>query len=163
MSEDEFDDDEVSHQLEEDEILARQIYNDFQMELEQEEAIHEQELLKAKQSELEQNRRLREEQDLEYKQALEAAILPLKSIIPVEIENPPIHYICPISNQIMDNPICDNSDNVCYEKSVFLKYLRDHDNKNPDEKYVDKTKLSINNNLKSEIALWKRENPQWQK
>ena len=156
MNENDFDDDaEVSHQLEEDELLARQIYNEFQMELEQEEAIHEQELIKAKQLELEQNRRLREEQDLEYKKALEAAILPLKP------ENPPIHYICPISNEIMDYPICD--DNICYEKSVFLKYLRDHDNKNPDGKFVDKTKLSINNNLKSEIALWKRENPQWKK
>jgi len=169
----------IKYQMEEDERMAIEMHNEIQRMLQQEEHERQLQIQKEKEQEeyrkqLEENRRIREEQDLEYKKALEEIakkreskkpIPPIPPIpsIPSIPPIPPNHFICPISNEIMENPIYEKDQTKCYEKKVFLKYLQENNQRDPEGNHVDKTKLSIHIALKSEIALWKRENPDWKK
>ena len=97
--------------------------------------------------ELDERRRIIAEQDRDYEEEL-------NKNKPEEI---PIRFICPISNKIMENPIYDEETRTHYEKSVLLKYLSEHNNKNQNGIPINRSKLIIDNTLKQEIFLWKRE------
>jgi rubrerythrin len=102
---------------------------------------------------LEERRKIIAEQDREYEESL-IKNKPTENPKPPEI---PTMFICPISNVIMENPIYDPETNKNYEKSVLLKYLNDHNNKNQDGITINRSKLTMNNSLKQEIFYWKRE------
>lgn len=102
---------------------------------------------KKQQLDLEDRRRVIEEQNREYEDAV-------NKDKPPEI---PMRFICPISNKIMENPIYHEESNTHYEKIVLLKYLTDNNNKTPSGVLINKSKLVMDNPLKQEIFLWKRE------
>ena len=141
----------------EEEVMIRQIQELKELEQKEKEA-------EIRRKENEERRILRETQDKEYLETLKKPE-PKPQPKPIEIVKPipPSHFICPITNQIMTTPLCDTENNISYEKSAILKYLRENQNKNLEGKHVNHSKLIINNELKSEISLWKRENPLWVK
>ena len=110
---------------------------------------------KVKEKELEERRRLILEQDQLY---AESIILEKKREEEKREEEKrvPQQLLCPISNKIMENPIKDEH-GISYEKSVLLRYLLEHDNKNHLGNKINKSTLSINITLKQEIYRWKRE------
>jgi hypothetical protein len=159
-------------QMEEDEALARKIQEDYERaldQLEEEDAIHQVEYQEEiernseKRNEYELSRLLREEQDREYQEALTTAHhtqyveTSWCDRLDFDAPKPPDHYICPITNTVMTNPLMD-SDGNCYEKDAILKYLKHNNNIGPLGKPIQKIALSTNNKLKIEIAYWKREN-----
>jgi hypothetical protein len=109
----------------------------------------EEEQKRKRQQEIEARRKLIEEQDREYQE----------SIIEDKPPEIPIHFICPISKKIMENPIFDPETNTNYEKQVLIKYLNENNDKNHDGININRSNLIINNNLKQEIFYWKREHP----
>lgn len=159
-------------QMEEDEALARKIQEDYERaldQLEEEDAIHRVEYQEEierdneKRSEYELSRLLREEQDKEYQEALLSALHqePIQTTWCERLEfdepKPPDQYICPITNAVMTNPMVD-SDGICYEKDAILNYLKQNNSLGPHGKPIQKSALSMNHKLKTEIAYWKREN-----
>jgi len=160
-------------QMEEDEAFARKIQEDYERafeQLEEEDAIHQVEYQEEiernneKRSEYELSRLLREEQDREYQEALLGAHdhtqhvkTPWCQNLEFDAPKPPDQYICPITNAVMTNPMVD-SDGICYEKDAILNYLKQNNSVGPRGKSIQKSALSMNHKLKTEIAYWKREN-----
>jgi hypothetical protein len=170
-----------------DEEYARKLQQEYIKEAlleQQQEEEHRRELRRL---ENEENARIRLQQDMEYLECLN--VIPKNNItfqnneyipppppIPHPIthnepepdklpepENikPPQHFICPISNKIIDIPIRDIEDNIYYDKKSLLQYLKENNNKNHNGKIIDKQNLITDNNLKTEIFLWLREHPEY--
>ena len=170
---------ELTNQLSEDEKLAILMQTEYIEEARAYQRAEEEHQKNLRRLQNEENARIRLQQDIEYLEtirvlpkqntqtnnpiALDTPILlppPPPQIIPVKI-TPPNHFICPISKKIIDIPLCDSEDNICYDKKTLLKYLQENDNKNHNGKHIDRNKLIMNNLLKTEIALWRREHPEW--
>lgn len=166
-----------------DEEYARLLQNEFLQELflEQQEEERQKEIRRL---ENEENARIRLQQDMEYLECLnvipknnrnientENVIIPqipplpetsiIEDIAEHEFFKPPERFICPLSNKIMDIPIRDYEDNICYDKKTLLQYLKENNNKNHNGKLIDKQNLITDNNLKTEIFLWLREHPEY--
>ena len=166
-----------------DEEYARLLQNEFlqEMYLEQQQEERQKEIRRL---ENEENARIRLQQDMEYLECLnvipknnrniessEPVIIPQIPPLPEtsliedraehEFFKPPERFICPLSNKIMDIPMRDNDDNICYDKKTLLQYLKENNNKNHNGKIIDKQNLVTDNNLKSEIFLWIRQHPEY--
>ena len=171
-----------------DEEYARQLQQEYIKEAlleQQQEEEHKRELRRL---ENEENARIRIQQDMEYLECLnvipknniafqnnediphstqpigdnEIEELPDKeNITQPAIIKPPQHFICPISNKIIEIPIRDIEDNIYYDKKSLLQYLKENNNKNHNGKIIDKQNLMTDNNLKTEIFLWLREHPEY--
>lgn len=161
-----------------DEEYARQLQQEYIKEAlleQQQEEEHRRELRRL---ENEENARIRLQQDMEYLECLN--VIPKNNITfqnneyiphstqPIgdsepepEIIKPPQHFICPISNKIIEIPIRDIEDNIYYDKKALLQYLKENNNKNHNGKIIDKQNLVTDNNLKTEIFLWLREHPEY--
>ena len=167
-----------------DEEYARQLQQEFYQEALLEQQQEEERRKELRRLENEENARIRIQQDMEYLECLnvipknnrtiedsEPVIIPHipplhdSSIIEPnpepDIIKPPEHFICPLSNKIMDIPIRDNDDNICYDKKTLLQYLKENNNKNHNGKIIDKQNLITDNILKTEIFLWLREHPDY--
>jgi len=168
-----------------DEAYARQLQEEFIQEAMLEEQHQQERMRETRRLENEENARIRLQQDMEYLECLN--VIPKNNITTVQnIENippppppptspepiqevepepviskPPQHFICPISKKIIDIPIRDNEDNICYDKKSLLLYLKENNNKNHNGKTVDKQNLITDNNLKTEIFLWLRHHPEY--
>jgi ribosome-binding ATPase YchF (GTP1/OBG family) len=142
---------EMQRQMKHVEETSNQLSNDYEMNLLKEKKEEEQ-------SARIQREQLIEEQDRLYLESMEQDRLYL--IKKNEKTIPPTEFICPISNNIIETPLRDEDGN-CYEKSIILKYLKENDGKNHLGKIIAKSKLVIDNVLKSEIGYWKREHPNW--
>lgn len=167
-----------------DEEYARLLQNEFLQELFLEQQQEEERQKELRRLENEENARIRLQQDMEYLECLnvipknnrniensEPVIIPpipplpetsiIEDISVHEIFKPPERFICPLSNKIMDIPIRDYEDNICYDKKTLLQYLKENNNKNHNGKLIDKQNLITDNNLKTEIFLWLREHPEY--
>jgi hypothetical protein len=164
-----------------DEEYARQLQQEFLQEALLERQHEEERIKEMRRLENEENARIRLQQDMEYLECLnvipknnrsiensEGVIippLPVSSIIEPtseqDIIKPPEHFICPLSNKIMDIPIRDNEDNICYDKKTLLQYLKENNNKNHNGKTIHKQNLITDNILKTEIFLWLRQHPDY--
>ena len=169
-----------------DEEYARQLQQEFYQEALLEQQQEEERRKELRRLENEENARIRLQQDMEYLECLnvipknnrsiensEPVIIPPIPPLPVssiieptfepepEIIKPPKHFICPLSNKIIDIPIRDNEDNICYDKKSLLQYLKENNNKNHNGKVIDKQNLITDNILKTEIFLWLREHPDY--
>ena len=167
-----------------DEEYARLLQNEFLQELFLEQQQEEERQKEIRRLENEENARIRLQQDMEYLECLnvipknnrnientENVIIPqipplpetsiIEDIAEHEIFKPPERFICPLSNKIMDIPIRDYEDNICYDKKTLLQYLKENNNKNHIGKLIDKQNLITDNNLKTEIFLWLREHPEY--
>jgi hypothetical protein len=168
-----------------DEAYARQLQEEFIQEAMLEEQHQQERMRETRRLENEENTRIRLQQDMEYLECLN--VIPKNNITTVQsIENippppptspiqevepepelepviskPPEHFICPISKKIIDIPIRDNEDNICYDKKSLLLYLKENNNKNHNGKPIDKQNLITDNNLKTEIFLWLRDHPEY--
>ena len=168
-----------------DEAYARQLQEEFIQEAMLEEQHQQERMRETRRLENEENARIRLQQDMEYLECLN--VIPKNNITTVQnIENippppptspiqevepepelepviskPPEHFICPISKKIIDIPIRDNEDNICYDKKSLLLYLKENNNKNHNGKPIDKQNLITDNNLKTEIFLWLRDHPEY--
>jgi hypothetical protein len=168
-----------------DEAYARQLQQEYIQEAMLEEQHQQERMRETRRLENEENVRIRLQQDMEYLECLN--VIPKNNITTVQnIENippppptspiqevepepemepviskPPQHFICPISKKIIDIPIRDNEDNICYDKKSLLLYLKENNNKNHNGKTVDKQNLITDNNLKTEIFLWLRDHPEY--
>jgi hypothetical protein len=172
-----------------DEAYARQLQEEFIQEAMLEEQHQQERMRETRRLENEENARIRLQQDMEYLECLN--VIPKNNITTVQnIENippppptspepiqevelgeekeqepviskPPEHFICPISKRIIDIPIRDNEDNICYDKKSLLLYLKENNNKNHNGKTVDKQNLITDNNLKTDIFLWLRDHPEY--
>lgn len=150
------DDDEIIAKLLEEELLFAELEEQnvfFQKKNEEQDNSNEEE-----QSIRLQREQLKEEQDRLYLESIEQDRLYLikKNEKPI----PPPEFICPISNNIIETPLRDE-DGISYEKGVILKYLKENNGKNHLGKIIEKSKLIVDNVLKSEIGYWKREHPNW--
>lgn len=130
--------------------LLRWEYENNLMNERIEEEKNKEEAKKEEKKQLEERRRIIAEQDREYEESL----IQNKPEDPPEI---PSKFICPISNKIMENPIYDEETHTHYEKAILLKYLSEHNNRNQNGIPINRSKLVIDNTLKQEIFLWKRE------
>jgi hypothetical protein len=167
-----------------DEEYARHLQQEFYQEALLEQQQEEERRKELRRLENEENARIRLQQDMEYLECLniipknnrtiensEPVIIPNIPQLPVssiieptfepEIIKPPKHFICPLSKKIMDIPIRDNEDNICYDKKTLLQYLKENNNKNHNGKIIDKQNLITDNILKTEIFLWIREHPDY--
>lgn len=167
-----------------DEEYARLLQNEFLQELFLEQQQEEERQKEIRRLENEENARIRLQQDMEYLECLnvipknnrniensEPVITPpipplpetsiIEDISVHEFFKPPERFICPLSNKIMDIPIRDYEDNICYDKKTLLQYLKENNNKNHNGKLIDKQNLITDNNLKTEIFLWLREHPEY--
>jgi hypothetical protein len=169
-----------------DEEYARQLQQEFYQEALLEQQQEEERIKEFRRLENEENARIRLQQDMEYLECLnvipknnrtiensEPVIIPQIPPLPEasiieptfepepEIIKPPKHFICPLSNKIIDIPIRDNDDNICYDKKRLLQYLKENNNKNHNGKLIDKQNLITDNILKTEIFLWLREHPDY--
>jgi len=167
-----------------DEEYARQLQQEFYQEALLEQQQEEERIKEFRRLENEENARIRLQQDMEYLECLnvipknnrtiensEPVIIPQIPPLPEasiieptfepEIIKPPKHFICPLSNKIIDIPIRDNDDNICYDKKTLLQYLKENNNKNHNGKLIDKQNLITDNILKTEIFLWLREHPDY--
>ena len=141
-----------------DEIIAKLLEEELMLAELEEQTIFFQNKKEEEQSNRIQREQLKEEQDRLYLESMEQDRLYLikKNEKPI----PPPEFICPISNNIIETPLRDQDGN-CYEKSIILKYLKENDSKNHLGKIIDRSKLIIDNILKTEIGYWKREHPNW--
>lgn len=163
-------------QLQIDEELALLLQNEYINELREmdEEYKRQHDLMQLRKKQNEENARIRLEQDMAYLESLR--VIPKNDIVEnqreivmnmpppppePEIINPPEHYICPITNKLITIPICDTEDGVCYDKPALLKYLKEHDNKNPNGKPINMRNLVVKNELKMEITYWKNQHPEY--
>lgn len=138
--------------------VADEIRRDYQMQL-QKEHLEQQEIERVKREQEQLERRLmREEQDRIYQEMVEKDRL--AEIKRNEKPIPPPHFICPITNTIIDNPLFDREHGFNYERKALLEYLN-HNHNNHLGEPINKSCLETNLTLKTEIALWKRENPRW--
>jgi len=169
-----------------DEEYARQLQQEFFQEALLEQQQEEERRKELRRLENQENARIRLQQDMEYLECLnvipknnrtiennEPVIIPPIPPLPVssiseptfepepDIIKPPQHFICPLSKKIMDIPIRDNDDNICYDKKTLLQYLKENNNKNHNGKIIDKQNLATDNILKTEIFLWLREHPNY--
>jgi len=167
----------TENQIIDDEALARQLQNEYLQELFVEEQQLQQQQQEAEQAAIrrkqnEENARIRLEQDMAYLESLQ--VIPKKEperviqTIPTIIDippppplMPPSHFICPISRKIMNTPIRDTEDKICYDKTVLLEYLQANDNKNHNGKVIQRRHLEVYLLLKNEISLWRREHPEY--
>jgi hypothetical protein len=164
----------AENQMIDDEALARQLQNEYLEELfiEQQQQEAEQAAIRRKQNE--ENARIRLEQDMAYLESLqvipkkepEDTIQPIPKIVdipppPPPQLTPPSHFICPISRKIMNTPMRDTEDNICYDKTTLLEYLQANDNKNHNGKVIQRRHLEVDLLLKNEISLWRREHPEY--
>ena len=164
-------------QIQMDEELAMLLQNEYMNELHSlaEEQQNQTEIARLRKQQNEENARIRLEQDMAYLESLrvipknyvnETPNTPDVNIPPQpppepEIIKPPEHYICPITNKLITIPICDTEDGVCYDKPTLLKYLKEHDNKNPNGKPINMRNLVVKNDLKMEITYWKNQHPEY--
>ena len=164
-------------QLQIDEELALLLHNEYINELREldEEYKREDDMMRLRKQQNEENARIRLEQDMAYLESLrvipkndviEKSVVSDANIPPPpppepEIIKPPEHYICPITNKLITIPICDTEDGVCYDKPALLKYLKEHDNKNPNGKPINMRNLVVKNELKMEIIYWKNQHPEY--
>lgn len=163
-------------QLQLDEELALLLQNEYINELREmdEEYKRQHDLMQLRKKQNEENARIRLEQDMAYLESLR--VIPKNDIVEnqretvmnmpppppePEIIKPPEHYICPITNKLITIPICDMEDGVCYDKPALLKYLKEHDNKNPNGKPINMRNLVVKNELKMEITYWKNQHPEY--
>ena len=163
-------------QLQIDEELALLLQNEYINELREmdEEYKRQHDLMQLRKKQNEENARIRLEQDMAYLESLR--VIPKNDIVEnqreivmnmpppppePEIINPPEHYICPITNKLITIPICDTEDGICYDKPALLKYLKEHDNKNPNGKPINMRNLVVKNELKMEITYWKNQHPEY--
>jgi hypothetical protein len=168
-----------------DEAYARQLQEEFLQEVYLEQQQEEERRKELRRLDNEENARIRLHQDMEYLECLNVIpknnrnneirepviIPPIPPVISsplinatkpeIKITKPPEHFICPISKKIMDIPLRDNEDNICYDKKTLLQYLKENNNKNHNGKVIDKQNLITDNNLKTEIFLWLREHPEY--
>jgi len=177
----------AENQIIDDEALARQLQNEYLQELFVEEQQLQQQQQEAEQAAIrrkqnEENARIRLEQDMAYLESLqvipkkehERIVQPIETIQPrqpietvVDIPppppplTPPSHFICPISRKIMNTPIRDTEDKICYDKTTLLEYLQANDNKNHNGKIIQRRHLEVDLLLKNEISLWRREHPEY--
>jgi hypothetical protein len=167
----------AENQMIDDEALARQLQNEYLEELfieqqQQQQQEAEQAAIRRKQNE--ENARIRLEQDMAYLESLqviprkesEQMIQPIPKIVdipppPPPQLTPPSHFICPISRKIMNTPMRDTEDNICYDKTTLLEYLQVNDNKNHNGKVIQRRHLEVDLLLKNEISLWRREHPEY--
>ena len=163
-------------QLQIDEELALLLQNEYINELREmdEEYKRQHDLMQLRKKQNEENARIRLEQDMAYLESLR--VIPKNDIVEnqretvmnmpppppePEIINPPEHYICPITNKLITIPICDTEDGIYYDKPALLKYLKEHDNKNPNGKPINMRNLVVKNELKMEITYWKNQHPEY--
>jgi hypothetical protein len=164
-------------QLQMDEELAILLQNEYINELREvdEEYKRQDDMMQLRKKQNEDNARIRLEQDMAYLESLR--VIPKNAVIEAPIESdanvppppppepeiikPPEHYICPITNKLITIPICDTEDGVCYDKPALLKYLKEHDNKNPNGKTINMRNLVVKNDLKMEITYWKNQHPEY--
>lgn len=163
-------------QLQLDEELALLLQNEYINELREmdEEYKRQHDLMQLRKKQNEENARIRLEQDMAYLESLR--VIPKNDIVENQVEavmnmppsppepeiiKPPEHYICPITNKLITIPICDMEDGVCYDKPALLKYLKEHDNKNPNGKPINMRNLVVKNELKMEITYWKNQHPEY--
>lgn len=167
-----------------DEEYARLLQQEFLQEMYLEQQQEEERQKEIRRLENEENARIRLQQDMEYLECLNVipknnrtienndpiVIPPLPTVSETSIletiqqpdnTKPPEHFICPLSKKIMDIPMRDNDDNICYDKKTLLQYLKENNNKNHNGKIIDKQNLVTDNNLKSEIFLWIRQHPEY--
>jgi len=149
---------EIHKRMQQVHDVADEIRRDYQMQLQKENLEQEEiERIKREQEQLERQQ-MREEQDRIYREMVEQDRL--AEIKRNEIPVPPPHFICPITNTIIENPLFDREHGINYERKALLEYLN-HNHLNHLGKPINKSSLETNLTLKTEIALWKRENPRW--
>jgi hypothetical protein len=162
-------------QLQMDEELAILLQNEYMNELREvdEEYKRQHDMMQLRKKQNEENARIRLEQDMAYLESLR--VIPKNDTVekPVvydadippppepEIIKPPEHYICPITNKLINIPICDTEDGICYDKPALLNYLKENDNKNPNGKPINMRNLVVKNDLKMEITYWKNQHPEY--
>ena len=147
-------------QLRREELQKEQIRREEE-ELKRKLEKEKQDLIRKKENE--ERMRIREEQDREYNLSLQEALQAKKNQEKQEKHIIPEHFICPITKEIMTIPMCNKETNISYEKTAILKYLKNNNNKCPLNNNINISNLFINNELKNEIGIWKRENPDWNK
>ena len=149
---------ELHHRMQEVQAVADEIRRDYQSQLEKEH-LEQQEIerIKREQDNIERKQMI-EEQDRIYREMVEQDRL--AEIKRNEKPIPPTHFICPITNTIIENPLFDREHGINYERKALLEYLIGN-NLNHLGQPINKSCLETNLTLKSEIALWKRENPRW--
>jgi len=149
---------ELHHRMQQVNEVADEIRRDYQNQLEKEH-LEQQEIerIKREQEQIER-RQMIEEQDRIYKEMVEQDRL--AEIKRNEKPVPPPHFICPITNTIIENPLFDREHRINYERKALLEYLN-HNQCNHLGEPINKSCLETNLTLKTEIALWKRENPRW--
>jgi U-box domain len=149
---------EMQRRMQEVHNIADEIRRDYEMQLQKEHLEQEQiERAKREQEQLER-RQMREEQDRIYREMVEQDRL--AEIKRNEKPVPPPHFICPITHSIIENPLLDREHGINYERKALLEYLT-HTGVNHLGEPINKSCLETNLILKTEIALWKRENPRW--
>ncbi len=149
---------EMHRRIQEVHNIADEIRRDYEMQLQKEHLEQEQiERVKREQEQLER-RQMREEQDRIYREMVEQDRL--AEIKRNEKPVPPPHFICPITHSIIENPLLDREHGINYERKALLEYLT-HTGVNHLGEPINKSCLETNLTLKTEIALWKRENPRW--
>ena len=164
-------------QLQLDEELALLLQNEYINELREidEEYKREDDMMRLRKKQNEENARIRLEQDMAYLESLrvipkndviEKSVVSDANIPPPpppepEIIKPPEHYICPISKKLINIPICDTEDGICYDKPTLLNYLKENDNKTPNGKTINMRNLVVKNDLKMEITYWKNQHPEY--
>ena len=164
-------------QLQMDEEFAILLQNEYINELHalDEEQQRQAEIARLRKQQNEENARIRLEQDMAYLESLR--VIPKNTVIETPVETdvnippppppepemikPPQHYICPITNKLINIPICDTEDGICYDKPALLHYLKEHDNKNPNGKTINMRNLVVKNDLKMEITYWKIQHPEY--
>lgn len=149
---------EIHQRMQKVNDVADEIRRDYEQQL-QKEHLEQEEIDRIKrQHDNMERKQMREEQDRVYWEMVEQDRL--AEIKRNEKPVPPPHFICPITQSIIENPLLDREHGINYERKALLEYLIDTTINHLGEP-INKSSLETNMGLKGEIALWKRENPRW--
>jgi len=149
---------EIHKRIQEVQSIADEIRRDYNTQMEKE-RLEQQEIERiAREHDNAERKQMREEQDRIYREMVEQDRL--AEIKRNEKPVPPPHFICPITNAIIENPLLDREHGINYERKALLEYLNQNHSNHLGQP-INKSCLEINLTLKTEIALWKRENPRW--
>jgi hypothetical protein len=149
---------EMHRRMQQVQDVADEIRRDYQTQMEKE-YLEQQEIERtAREHNNAERKQMREEQDRIYREMVEQDRL--AEIKRNEKPVPPPHFICPINRTIIENPLLDREHGINYERKALLEYLT-HTGVNHLGEPINKSFLETNLILKTEIALWKRENPRW--
>jgi hypothetical protein len=149
---------EMHQRMQQVQTVADEIRRDYHTQMEKE-YLEQQEIERiAREHDNAERKQMREEQDRIYREMVEHDRL--AEIKRNEKPVPPPHFICPITNTIIENPLFDREHGINYERKALLEYLT-HTGVNHLGEPINKSCLETNLTLKTEIALWKRENPRW--